>query len=226
MPSSNCQMSFIEKFDKYSGNRFDICYDIYVGLINANDEDRIELFTYACNNFGIRDTDNSYSPIGQGVSKSELRDLRKEYSNIIDSLLDSTIQKAITSSLSQKQFYTDVWNLIVQNPIFKSEKEHVYSLYYILLDPKIPFYQIDSGLEMSNSEFRRIIDECGAEIQKACFVLAVDFPQKTMEASNLLDIILSQQEYNNRVVILSRIISELREKNKDILDELMRKLEE
>ena len=219
------KIEFMKKFEQYSGSRFEVCYDIYLGLMNNDEADRIELLSYACNNFGIKDSDGSFSPRNSGVSKHDLDDLRKTYGQTVDTLLDTLVQKGITSSMPIDTFYHDIWHLIVQNPIFPSEKEKVFALYYVLIDPKIPYCPIASGLSMNNSEFRNIIDECYDAIRKVKFILAVDFPQKTMEASNLLDIILSQHDYNKQVVILSKIITELRQKDKEIIDALMKKLQ-
>ena len=75
-------------------------------------------------------------------------------------------------------------------------------------------------------EFRSLIDECEESIQKTKFILAVDFPQKTMEASNLLDIILAQTDYKKQVVVMSRIVTELRDRNRKLLDSVLDKMKE
>lgn len=226
MEQSSIKTEFKNKFKTYSGNRFEICYDIYSGIMSNNEEDRVDLLTYACNNFGIADTDGSFTPSGSGVSKNELEDLKKSYGQIVDTLLDTLLQKGIKSDMPVEAFYENIWNLIVQNPIFPAEKEKAFALYYILIDDRIPYYRITSGLEMNNSEFRDILNECESDIQKAKFVLAVDFPQKTKEASNLLDIILSQPDYRKQTIIMSKIVAELRDKNKKLLDTLLEKIKE
>lgn len=226
MEQSNIKSEFKQKFGTYSGNRFEICYDIYNGLMSNNKEDRIELLSYACNHFGITDSDGSFSPCGSGISQSEVSDLKDEYGQTVDTLLDALLQKAIKANMSAELFYENVWNLIIQNPIFSEEKEKAFALYYILIDARIPYYPINPGMEMNNAEFRSLIEECEEAIQTAKFVLAVDFPQKTMEASNLVDIILSQDDYKKQVVVMSRIVLELRDRNKRLLDTLLDKIKE
>lgn len=61
MEQSNIKLEFKEKFSKYSGSCFEICYDTYAGLMSNKEEDRIELLSYACNHFGITDSDGSFS---------------------------------------------------------------------------------------------------------------------------------------------------------------------
>lgn len=226
MEQRNKKVEFIKKFDTYSGKRFDICCDIYTGLMENNPEDRIELLTYACNNFGIRDSDGSFTPPSRGVSENELSQLRETYGRTIDTMLDSLIQRGINTNMTAEVFYENIWNLIIQNTIFSTESEKIFALYYILIDIKIPYYSINSGLKMSNSEFRTVINECEGDIRKTRFILAVEFSQKTMEASNLLDIILSQSDYKKQTVIMAKIISELRDKNKELLDTLVEKIKE
>ncbi len=226
MEQNDIMLAFKQKFETYSGNRFEICYDIYTGLMSNDECNRIELLSYACSNFGIMDSDGSFSPCGSGISKNELNDLKDEYGQTVDTLLDTLLQKAIKANMSAEVFYENVWNLIIQNPIFSTVKEKTFALYYILIDARIPYYPINSGLEMGNSEFRELLDVCEDDIQKTRFVLAVDFPQKTMEASNLVDIILSQDDYKKQVIIMSRIVLELRDKNKKLLDTLLDKIKE
>lgn len=226
MEQTDYKLKFQQKFETYSGSRFDICYDIYKDLATSKEEDRVELLSYACDNFGIKDSDGSFTPQSSGISPSTIDDLRDEYGQTVDALLDSLLQKAIKNNMSTASFYENIWNLIIQNPIFGSEAEKAFALYYILIDDKIPYFPIDSGLEMENSEFKALIDECKESIQKAKFVLAVDFPQKTMEASNLVDIILSQAEYKKQVVVMSRIVSDLRDKNQKLLEAILDKIKE
>lgn len=96
----------------------------------------------------------------------------------MDTLLDALLQKAIRVNMPTDLFYKNVWNLIIQNPIFGAEREKAFALYYILIDTRIPYYPISPGMEMNNSEFKTIIQDCEEAIKKAKFVLAVDFPQK------------------------------------------------
>lgn len=226
MKQRDIKSEFKEKFSTYSGNRFEICYDIYNGLVSSKEEDRIELLSYACNNFGIQNSDGSFSPCSSGISQSQINDLRDQHGQTVDALLDSLLQKAIKLNMPADAFYESIWNLVVQNPIFASEAERVFALYYILIDEQIPYFPISTGLEMDNLEFRSLIDECKESIQKTKFILAVDFPQKTMEASNLLDIILAQTDYKRQVVVMSRIVTELRDQNRKLLNSVLNKIKE
>ena len=47
-----------------------------------------------------------------------------------------------------------------------------------------------------------------------------------MEASNLVDILLAQDDYKKQVVVMSRIVLELRDRNKKMLDSLLDKIKE
>lgn len=226
MEQNSTKLEFKQKFGKYAGNRFEICYDIYAGLMSNKEEDRIELLSYACKNFDIQHSDGSFSPSGSGISQSEVDFLKDDYGKIVDTLLNALLQKAIKEKIPSDVFYENVWNLIIQNPIFCTIKEKVFALYYILIDARIPYYSISQGMEMNNSEYRSLIDECEDDLQKARFVLALDFPQKTMEASNLVDIILSQSDYKKQVVVMSKIVTELRDKNQKLLDALLDKIKE
>lgn len=222
----NNLIAFKKKFETYTGSRFEICYDIYTGLTCNNETDPVELFIYACNSFGIIPSDGSFSPSNSGISQNEIDELKDTYGETVDALLDAFLQRAIKANMPANDFYTNVWNLIIQNPIFPTDKEKVFALYYVLIDSRIPYYPINPGLEMNNVEYRAIVEKCKDDLNKVRFVLAVDFSQKTMEASNLLDILLAQSDYKVQTVIMSRIITELRDKNKKLLDTLLEKVKE
>lgn len=226
MEKNDIKLKFKEKFSKYSGSLLEICCDIYEGLQANKEEDRVELFTYACKHFGITASDGSFSPSGRRISQNELNGLKEDCGPTVDILLEAILQKAIKEKMSEGSFYENAWNLIIQNPIFDTELKKIFALYFMLIDARIPYYPIDFGVEMNNSEFRNLNEECKDAIQKAKFVLAVDFPQKTMEASNLLDIILSQKDYKKQVIILARIILELRNGRDGLIDSLIDKMKD
>lgn len=212
MKHDNGRLSLEDKFSKYSGNRFDVCYDIFLEIETAEDEERVALFAYACKNFEKGYTDRTYVPEHRSITQSTFDDLKKTCVPIYNVLMDTTIEKAVSSNMDEHSFYREVWYSIVHNSYFDSEEKKVFVLLNIFMDFRIPYYPIERGLSMSESEYGETVDECDDAIQKAFFILSVDFPQKTMEASNLLDVILAQDEYGKQVVVLSKIIQEIRQR--------------
>ena len=140
---------------------------------------------------------------------------------ILSSSVNSFKYCAVSKSISEEDFYSGLWHNIVNNSLFQKEEEKWFATYYILIDSRIPFFEVQKGLEMSNEGFGALIKECKKDIQKIKFIMSYEFDQKTMEASNILDVILAQDTYEKKTILISIVLSELR-KQKDKLLELLK----
>lgn len=215
-----------ERMMKYSGDAFDICSDIYKYITDAPEEDRVSLFSLACKEYGIVDSDGTLKVPNSIINHEKQDELKSTYGRVIDALLDSAIKTAVDKRYDDETFYKFIWEKIVCNSLFRTEEERLFAFYYIIIDKKIPYYSISSGLEMDNKRYQSIIEANESNIQKLKFILAVRFDQRTQEASNLLDVLLSQDSYDVQVVLLSKIVSELRSNRNDFISDLLRKISE
>ena len=209
------------RFSKYSGTSFNVSIDVYKFIATAPFEEQANLFKMACNCFSIDDSDHTLVVEDLGITKEKKNELKSNCGETINALLKNYLSKAVSKNISEEDFYRGLWNNIVNNSLFQKEEEKWFATYYILIDSRIPFFEIQKGLEMSNEKFVALIKECKQDIQKIKFVMSYEFDQRTMEASNLLDIILAQNTYEKKAIILSVILRELR-KQKDRLLELLK----
>lgn len=214
MGSINKQ-EFFDKFDHYCGSRIDICCDIYHDLVNSDPEERLEMLSFAFRNFALRPSDHSYAPASSGISDARVKELGNLYGKMTDKILNTIIQKAIANGSSDVQVYEDIWNLVVNNPVLSTEEERIFGLYNMLIDQQLPYFSIQPGLKMDNEEYDALQDEYADELRKIRFILSVDFDQRTKEASNILDAILAQPDYKVQTLLVSRVISILRDQNRD-----------
>lgn len=198
------------RFATYGGDAFNVCADIKKYIDEAPEESRGQLLSIACESFGMGDSDGSYIPEEAMIGLEERKTLRKVYGELVDALLDACIKRALEENIEPAAFYDEVWRNIVCNPIFGEDKARLFALYYILIDDRLPFFQVDKGLYMEQDRYERYIDACITDIQKVRFILSVDFPQKTQEASNLLDVIEAHESYEEKVVLLAQALLALR----------------
>lgn len=204
----------------YSGDNFDICADIMNFITTAPDELQPDLFAVACQKFGIVKSNKTYIVESSGISSAQQDKLEDTYGDIVNKLFETCLKRAIQKQVTDVELYKDIWNSIVSNPIFSLPEEKLFAAYYILIDRRIPYFVVSEGLSMENSDFQAIIADCSDDIRKIKFILALDFDQKTQEASNLLDIILNQDTYEKQTVLLARVVSELRREKNRLLEEL------
>lgn len=220
---SKTKQTLLNRLSTYSGDSFSICEDIYKLISAADENEKIELFACACENFARIDTDKSYCVKTQ-ISKSEIDSLEEQYGQTVNNLLVTYIKQCIDSEKDEKYFYSTIWNDVICSSIFNNEIAKIFATYYILIDKRIPFFKISKGFSMDNDTYASHIDSIKNSIERIEFILSYDFEQKTQEASNLLDEILSQKSYEDQVVATSVIINNLRSKIKK-LQQIIKKSE-
>ena len=213
-----------ERLTQYVGDAFDICSDIYTYISESSEEERVHLFSLACREYGVIDSDGTLSVPISSVSNTRRDELKASYGKVIDALLDSSIRVAMNVKMDEDTFYKQLWENIVCNSLFSTEEERLFALYYIMIDKKIPYFTITNGLAMENKRYQSLMEDYESIIQKIKFILAVKFDQRTQEASNLLDILLAFDDYDVQVMLLSRIVAELRSDRRDVVSELLRKI--
>ena len=126
-------------------------------------------------------------------SKEESLELEEMYGQMINGMLAALL----TKNLSVNEFYEELWGAIVDNPILKEEKVKVFALYYIWIDMRIPYFQLDKGIKMSNEEFADITRQRLDDIKKMRFIMTAPLEQKTERASlllNMLDTVKEKKE--------------------------------
>lgn len=140
------------------------------------------------------------------VSSAELSDLKHDLGKIVDTMFELYLKK----NLDPKVFYEKISDNIWESPLFDSEKTRAFALYYLWIDARIPYYQLDSGMLMGDEEFRRLTEILQRKISKARFILITNYlTQRTQRASELLKILdeVGAEDEERRVVLLAHIIS-------------------
>lgn len=138
------------------------------------------------------------------ISEEIYKKLHKQYAEVVDALFEQILSK----NLPEDQFYSKVWDVIDQSPSFEDEYAKAFALYYIWIDVRIPYFQLDDGLSMPDDEFRTLTESLMPSIQKARFIMCTTlFEQRTSRASVLLDLLNSIPNKKEQVVLMAHILS-------------------
>ena len=195
---------FKEWFSQQEGSLIDICNGICQIINNEPDEpEKIDLFIIACENFGAhfnrKDIFQDSSMSNDGLKKLEM-----DNADAIEAIITSSIKVAISNQYSNRDFYGYLWRSISSA---YHDESLAFALYKILVDKRIPYHKISKGLSMEDNEYSEITQNCLHDIKKCRFILDVGFDQKTKEASNLLEVILSHELKEEQIVILSQVLT-------------------
>ena len=134
----------------YRGEQLDVCYQIYKVIVSTLGKEA-EALRFFLENSELIEPSNE-ERVKAIFSKEESLELEEMYGQMINGMLAALL----TKNLSVNEFYEELWGAIVDNPILKEEKVKVFALYYIWIDMRIPYFQLDKGIKMSNEEFADI----------------------------------------------------------------------
>lgn len=180
--------NIIDKIDDLlthiKGSTFDECDFLYHFIVNSDEESRPAVFKEICENYGIVRSDGTIqvelSKYAENQDKYE-----EEYGSLVDSLLDLSLKK----NYSKDEFYKYLWELLSGTSALDGEGERIFSLYYVLIDRRIPYFQIDrEGLyKVPDDDFRKMRGKYKDEILKIRYLFYSNYDMKTEKASALLE---------------------------------------
>lgn len=140
------------------------------------------------------------------IDNSNADSLVKSCQNLIRELISSAAKK----NLPENEFYELIWKSISDMPILNSADEKGCALFCVCNSPLIPYFQLNDGLKMENSEFREITQKIGTELHKMQYILAQSYDQRTEEASLLLGILESLSNKKDKTVFIAQLIISLK----------------
>lgn len=209
----------LELLKTYSCRVINLCYEIVNNIKDDDFQEQVKIISYFSETFGTIKSDKSLI-LDEIISKQEQDELKDEYGKYVDGILEASLKKAYNKSYSLEEFYTLLWGHFVKTEMLETTKEMSFALYYVVIDKKIPYFEIKKGLLMSNEIYDKLITKNKDVIAKIKFVLANSFKQKTEEASIILDEIIELESYEEQVVVLSSMIASMRKETQRIYDSI------
>lgn len=186
------------------GTWINLCYAIVEILEEATADERPALIEFVAENLGFLETSKELQ-IPEYITFNHEKEMRDKYGKVVNQLLALILRE----NLPEREFYTKVWDL-VQNPIFVDKESRAFCFYYIIIDRQLPYFQIGIGRKMSEANWAATADRLAKEGKKVRFLLLTEFPQKSEQASLILDEIEQLDDEEDRIWLLAQALNEIR----------------
>lgn len=199
--SKNCKSIIMNILKTSSGERIDIAYAIYNQIMLA-DSDRIECFIYFLEN-----SENVESSDEKHIERVFSEEEKYQYANDYGKIIDGTLEALLKKNYVKEKFYSELWKFIEENPLLDTEKIKAFTLFYIWIDARIPYYELDEGIKMSNDEYANIRQNMIEDIKKARFIIYSPSKQKTETASRLVKMLDDIKDDKGKAVFMAQIMT-------------------
>lgn len=190
----------IEKLKILDGEQINVCYQIYKTIISVQGREA-ELLRFLYENSEMIEATDNVS-VEKIFSEDEERKLALHYEKLVKGILETMLQK----KYAVDEFYQSLWNAIAENPMIEDEKAKVYAVYNIWTDPRIPYFELEQGIQMENEEFAEIIYERLEDIKKIRFIMTTPLEQRTERASLLLKVLDDIKDERERAVLMVQLM--------------------
>lgn len=220
------QNSQIDKIKRYLSHvcvnskldRLNMTAWVYDMIVRSDAKE--ECFEFFLANADSIDSDDA-EQVKKKFTQEDLDKLKDEYGTLADAIFE----KLLKENLAENHFYSKLWNALTNNPMLDSNESIIFSIYYILIDARIPYYKLSDGVSMPNSRFATISNAIQPDINKARFIMRTNrFAQRTNRASVLLEL-LDSKDGEERVVLMAHILTLSTINMPDRLLDLLRKME-
>lgn len=187
---------------KTKEDRLNICAWVY-NLATNNTKHTSDIVRFLLEQSDYINSDNSLDP-ELLFSSNDLTRLKKMYGKLVDSILETMLIKNPT----EDAFYNNLWNCIIQTPALDSTESHIFALFYIWIDARIPYYHLPDGLFMSDQRFKELSKLQEHNISKARFIIHTNkFVSRTERAKVLLDLLDEIHKDEEKTVLMAHIMT-------------------
>ena len=214
------------------GSAFNICAKLYEMIIRGKKEDQPRLFQQAIFLYeDVIPNKTTTAPVSQyEIQKATLKE---QYGNLVNSFIEFFVQQKYSCDV----FYSHMWNTLQDDMFFPDKAAKVFAFYYVLIDRRVPYFELSQGYLMTNKSFKQLYRKNAEELRKVRYILSTEMKQKTERASLLLkelgiDIPDSAapvevvNEYEKKVIIMTEIIDNKKPPVARTFSEILAKLQD
>lgn len=201
MYTTDYESKLKELLEHAKGKKKDVAAKVYEIILESDDQ--VELFEWFLKNVGdINSTQEC--EIEPQISEEDFKKLSQSCNTMVAGLLENLLSE----NLPEEEFYKSLWERVFQSDTILQKKEQkIYALFRIWNDPRIPYFEMESGLKMDNDIFKHIVESKKQEIKKARFILNSVFEQRTEYSSLLLKLLDEECQNEERAVVLAIILA-------------------
>lgn len=188
-------------------------------ILEQEKEFQSQLLQYVCELWGTVKTSKEIE-VPERITKAGYEKLKLVYGDMVDATLLSYTRRGILEGWDRQQFYHNLWEIFSYDVMWSNIEEKAFALYYIAIDSRTPYYNVGTGLKMNADDYSHIQDEVFEAIREFRFIMALDCPQRTEEASLVLNLLQRMETEEKKVVLLSRIFSYYTDRINKILNKV------
>ena len=149
------ELSFVNQLSAFlstaDGSTFNICAGLYNIILSAEEIQRAALFERAINLYeDIGSTETIKIPVSPYDGQKKV--LKEKYGDIVNSF----IEFFVSQKDSVENFYANMWKAIQNDTFFPTEASKVFAFYYVVIDSRVPYFELDQGYGMSNDAYRKL----------------------------------------------------------------------
>lgn len=221
---NECSKKIKEAFGNYSHNNINFALFI-LNIIEqcTQKKDQSKLFQQICETWGTK-VFCKKDAVAYEIDDSEYDELKNRYGKSVNDTLENQIKIAILQNLDNEKFYSNLWESICFNSFFNDKHSKAFALYYIVTDNKIPYYNIEHGLQIENENYPCIRKEISIPLKKFEFINNLDFMQRAEKSSFVLKLIDSLDTEEKKIVLLSEIMAFYENELEKYVNKLRRKI--
>lgn len=191
---------------RVKGEKLDITAAVYRQIIA--EKDSVKAFQYFLQNADDI-VSSKEQEIPQCYTAAEIQKIKARCAPCVSGILGSALER----NSSEDDFYRLLWNSITDhNPLLPEEDDVIYAIYMIWQDGRIPYFQLDEGVKMTNERFAEITRKNKDLIKKARFIVRSSLEQRTEVSALLLKILSECETEEDRVVVLAQILARQEQK--------------
>lgn len=205
---------------------FSICAKLYEIINESETEAQAKLFEKAATLYGEIESNESLK-VSSSPYESQEKSLEKQYGALVNSFIEFYIGQYFNNDI----FYSKLWETIQSDLFFPDDAAKIFAFYYILIDKRIPYFELIPGYQMSNTSYKALRQKHAEELRKIRYINSVQFDQKTEHASlilNELGISIPESDaavevinnYEKMLIIMAEAINTTRPRAKS-LDQLI-----
>lgn len=179
LSADNLMYDFLSTAD---GSTFSICAALYDMIMDSEEEQRPQLFELAINLYEDVESDESVQVESSAYEKQK-DDLKEKYGEFVNSSIEFLIAKNDPANI----FYQNLWETIQNKIFFPTDAAKVFAFYYVVIDRRVPYFELGQGYLMSNEAYRKLRRKHASLLKKIRYILNAELDQKTERASFLLN---------------------------------------
>jgi hypothetical protein len=196
------KLQFIVSHAKADANLCAVAYQIIKGSVM---EERATILEEFVTGFRSTPTDGSMK-LPTVITRTEERGLMERYGSYVD----QKVEELIEDNLEEHEFYEKLAEFIVSDSMLQDGAAGAIAIFDCVIDKRFPYHRVDvsNALTMDQERYLEIIKAIGDnKLEQIDSALNYDFNQKTERASVVLSLIEARDSYEERVVMMSRVLA-------------------